>query len=184
VSPLDQSTFLSTLIRIMVAVRGALRCAGFLDSWSANPRTAATLIVQQRTVAAPLIKEHHHVQSHTQSPRKPTTFPPTIPSIQKKLHEAADRALDHYLNPAARIKATPRIPSAMFVVNPELDTETRLAHACESLASANVMTMDLADHMEGASRNSLLGIAQILMLGELAVNRELDNLDSQDCAAS
>ena len=102
----------------------------------------------------------------------------------KKLHKAADRALDHYLNPAARIKATPRIPSAMFVVNPELDTETRLAHACESLASANVMTMDLADHMEGASRNSLLGIAQILMLGELAVNRELDNLDSQDCAAS
>jgi len=102
----------------------------------------------------------------------------------KKLHKAADRALDHYLNPAARIKATPRIPSTMFVVNPEVDTETLLAHACESLASANVMTMDLADHMEGASRNSLLGIAQILMLGELAVNRALYNLDSQDCAAS
>ncbi|VVQ33092.1 hypothetical protein PS943_03171 [Pseudomonas fluorescens] len=98
----------------------------------------------------------------------------------KKLNEATDRALDHYLNPAAHIKATPRTPGTMFIVNPELDTETLLAHACESLASANVMTMDLADHMEGPSRNSLLGIAQIIMLGELAVNRALDNIDPQD----
>jgi hypothetical protein len=52
-----------------------------------------------------------------------------------------------------------------------------LAHACESLASANVMTMDLADHMDGPSRHSLLGIAQVIMLGELAVNRALDQLD-------
>jgi hypothetical protein len=74
-------------------------------------------------------------------------------------------------------KATPRTPSTMFIVNPELDTETLLAHACESLASANVMTMDLADHMDGPSRNSLLGIAQVIMLGELAVNRALDQLD-------
>jgi hypothetical protein len=52
-----------------------------------------------------------------------------------------------------------------------------LAHACESLDSANVMTMDLADHMDGPIRNSLLAIAQIIMLGELAVNRALDQLD-------
>ncbi|WP_283184171.1 MULTISPECIES: DUF6124 family protein [unclassified Pseudomonas] len=95
----------------------------------------------------------------------------------KKLNEAADRDLDHYLNMAAHIKDTPRTPGTMFIVNPELDTETLLAHACESLASANVMTMDLADQMEGSSRNSLLGIAQIIMLGELAVNRALDNID-------
>jgi hypothetical protein len=42
------------------------------------------------------------------------------------------------------------------------------------------MAMDLVDHLEGASRNSLLGIAQIIMLGELAVNRALDNIDPQD----
>ncbi|KJZ45009.1 DUF6124 family protein [Pseudomonas fluorescens] len=97
----------------------------------------------------------------------------------KKLNEAADRTLDFYLNPAAHIKATPRTPGTMFIVNPALDTETLLAHACESLASANVMAMDLVDHLEGASRNSLLGIAQIIMLGELAVNRALDNIDPQ-----
>jgi hypothetical protein len=98
----------------------------------------------------------------------------------KKLNEAADRTLDFYLNPAAHIRATPRTPGTMFIVDPELDTETLLAHACESLASANVMAMDLVDHLEGASRNSLLGIAQIIMLGELAVNRALDNIDPQD----
>jgi hypothetical protein len=77
----------------------------------------------------------------------------------------------------ADIQATPRKLCSMFIVNPQLDTETLLAHACESLASANVMTMDLADRMEGTRRNSLLGIAQVIMLGELAVNRALDRID-------
>ncbi|MHC8352105.1 DUF6124 family protein [Pseudomonas sp. RT4P38] len=101
------------------------------------------------------------------TPNPPDTDPasPYESLDSKKLHEAA------------HIKATPRTPSTMFIVNPELDTETLLAHACESLASANVMTMDLADHMDGPSRNSLLGIAQVIMLGELAVNRALDRLD-------
>ena len=78
---------------------------------------------------------------------------------------------------SADIQATPRKLCTMFFVNPELDTESLLAHACESLASANVMTMDLADRTEGSSRNTLLGIAQVIMLGELAVNRALDRID-------
>jgi hypothetical protein len=78
---------------------------------------------------------------------------------------------------AADIRATPRKLCTMFFVNPELDIETLLAHACESLASANVMTMDLADRTEGASRNTLLGIAQVILLGELAVNRVLDRVE-------
>lgn len=111
-------------------------------------------------------------------PAPPDTDPasPYESLDSKKLHEAAERALDHYLNPAA----TPRKPGTMFIVNPELDTETLLAHACESLASANVMAMDLVDHLEGSSRNSLLGIAQVIMLGELAVNRALEMLDQPE----
>ena len=79
---------------------------------------------------------------------------------------------------AVEINATPRTLDTTFIVNPDLDTETLLAHACESLASANVMTLDLADRTEGTSRNTLLGIAQVIMLGELAVNRALDRIDS------
>ncbi|MDR9753786.1 DUF6124 family protein [Pseudomonas sp. SZMC_28357] len=118
---------------------------------------------------------------------KPTPNPPETESENdsaspyenphtKKFHEAAERALDYYLNTEG-IKSSSRTPSTMFVINPDFDAETLLVHACESLASANVMAGDLAGTLEGPSRNALLGIAQIIMLGELAVNRALDRLD-------
>ena len=102
---------------------------------------------------------------------KVTPNPPD--SDRSSPHES----LDHHPNPGPHIMATPRTPGTMFIVNPELSTETLLVHACESLASANVMANDLVDHLQGTSRNALLGIAQVIMLGELAVNRALDRLD-------
>ncbi|MHC8316295.1 DUF6124 family protein [Pseudomonas sp. LB3P31] len=77
----------------------------------------------------------------------------------------------------ADIKATPRKLCSLFTVNPEFDTETLLAYACESLASASVMASDLVDHLEGSSRNALLGITQVIMLSELTVNRVLDRFE-------
>ena len=61
----------------------------------------------------------------------------------RKLHEAAERALDHYLAPA-HIMATPYTPSSMFMVNPQTDTESLLVNACESMASVTVMLGDFA----------------------------------------
>lgn len=78
---------------------------------------------------------------------------------------------------SADFKATPRTLCSMYFVNPEVDAQTLLGSACESLASASVMTMDVADHTEGTHRNTLLGITQVIMLAELAVNRALDQLD-------
>jgi hypothetical protein len=95
-------------------------------------------------------------------------------------HETTDPILDEAserIPSAADIRATPRTPCKMFIVNPDYDVETLLGHACESLASANVMVMDLADRTEGTSRNTLLGIAQVINSGELVVNRALDQLD-------
>ncbi|MCY1273120.1 hypothetical protein PSJE_26095 [Pseudomonas jessenii] len=80
-------------------------------------------------------------------------------------------------NPAAHIMATSHKPSTLFTINPDINTATLLAHACESLASASVMANDLAGFLEGTHRNTLLGIAQVIMLGELAVNRALDQVD-------
>ena len=97
----------------------------------------------------------------------------------RKLHAAAERALDHYLVPE-KIMATPYSPSTLFMVNPQSDTETLLVNACESLASATVMLGDFAGMLEGPNRNTLLGIAQVVMLGELAVNKALDNVDPAD----
>ena len=119
----------------------------------------------------------------TPNPPNPDLSAPAQSTDQEKLEETIKLALDFYANPAAHIaliNATPRQLHSMFSVNPELDVQTLLSHACESLASANVMAMDLADHMEGTRRNSLLGIAQVIMLGELAVNQALDKLDAAE----
>ena len=91
----------------------------------------------------------------------------------RKLHAAAERALDHYLVPE-KIMATPYSPSTLFMVNPQSDAESLLSNASGSLASATVMLGNFAGVLEGSNRHTLLGIAQVVMLGELAVNKALD----------
>ena len=73
----------------------------------------------------------------------------------------------------------PYSPRTMFTIVPDMDTESLLAHACESLASANVLASDFATYLNGPQRNTALAISQIVMLAELAVSRALDNLDPQ-----
>jgi hypothetical protein len=122
--------------------------------------------------------------------KKPTPNPPETDAIPdatstspyvsietRKLHEAADRALDFYLKPSAAIMSVPYIPNQMFLVNPKADTESLLANASESLVSATMMLGDFAALLNGTHRKTLLGIAQVVMLGELAVNRALDNVE-------
>jgi hypothetical protein len=122
--------------------------------------------------------------------KKPTPNPPETDAIPdanstspyvsietRKLHEAADRALDFYLKPSAAIMSAPYLPNQMFLVNPKADTESLLANASESLASATVMLGDFAAMLGGTHRKTLLGIAQVVMLGELAVNKALDNVE-------
>jgi len=92
----------------------------------------------------------------------------------KKLNEAAERALDYYLKPVIP-KDTPRKPSTLYLVAPNADNETLLVNACESLAAAGVMLSDFAGQLNGPQRNTVLGIQNSVMLGELAVNRMLDN---------
>ena len=70
-----------------------------------------------------------------------------------------------------------RQPSSIFLIAPDIDNQTLLEYACESLASANVMASDFVRYLDGSQCNTLLGIQQSIMLGELAVNRVLDNLD-------
>ena len=106
---------------------------------------------------------------------KPTPNPPESQTEST----TASCASDLRLKPAILKPSIPHKPSAMFVIAPNIDTESLLAHACESLASANVMASDLAGFLHGPYRNALLGIAQIIMLAELAVNRALDNIDPQ-----
>ncbi len=121
--------------------------------------------------------------------KKPTPNPPepdtntTSPYASvdsKKLHEAADRALDFYLNPAAHIMSSTNEPEPMYLANPRYSTESLLANASETLGSASEMLINFAASLETSHRKTALGIAQVVMLGELAVNQALDHVELKD----
>ena len=111
------------------------------------------------------------------TPHPPVTDPasPYESLDSKKLNDAAERALDHYLKPTP--PSPPRKPSTMFLVDPNTGAEDLMAHACESMASASIMLSDFAALLDSPYRNTVLGIQQVVMLGELAVNRALDKIE-------
>lgn len=86
-------------------------------------------------------------------------------------------------------KITPNPPektttpaSNLFTLLPDIDTETLLIHTSETLASLNVMTSDLAFQLEDSRRNVALAIQQLIVLGELLVNRALEHFDTPDAS--
>jgi hypothetical protein len=115
----------------------------------------------------------------TPNPPETDDVSPYETADSKKLNTAADRGLDYYLKPVIP-KDTPRKPSTIYFVGPDTDDETLLVNACETLASASVMLSDFAGQLDGSQRHTLLGIQHSVMLGELAVNRMLDNVDPQN----
>lgn len=90
-----------------------------------------------------------------------------------KLSEIIERRVSARLRKPDR----PDPVSHFFTIVPNADTASLLCHACETLASLNVMTTDLACELEGSRRNVALAIQQLAVLGELLVNRALDNLE-------
>ncbi|CAI8825243.1 Type VI secretion system protein TssL [Pseudomonas sp. IT-347P] len=109
----------------------------------------------------------------------PPDIDPTSPyeSIDsRKLHEAADRALDHYLLPPGSTPPSRRT-RGMYAVTADTKSEELLTDASETLASAKTIAQDVAHLLPAPQRRALMGIAQLIMLGELAVNRVLDNLE-------
>ncbi|MBV4520950.1 hypothetical protein KVG88_12825 [Pseudomonas sp. SWRI74] len=106
------------------------------------------------------------------SPKSPQT--PDAESIDiSKLSDITEPLVSARLRNPNR----PDPVSRVFTIIPNIDTESLLCHACETLASLNVMATDLACELEGSRRNVTLAIQQLAVLGELLVNRALDNLD-------
>ncbi|SDN40039.1 hypothetical protein SAMN04489798_0205 [Pseudomonas arsenicoxydans] len=93
-----------------------------------------------------------------------------------RLSETTERTISTRL----RNPTHPSPISHVFTILPDVDTPTLLAHACETLASLNVMTTDLACDLEGSRRNVALAMQQLAVVAELLVNRALDNLDPPD----
>ena len=76
------------------------------------------------------------------------------------------------------IKPTPNPPVRLFTVADGISAEDLLVNLSETLASAKTIAQDVAHLLPAPQRRALLGIAQLIMLGELAVNRVLDNLEA------
>ncbi|ROM76668.1 hypothetical protein BK654_14190 [Pseudomonas brassicacearum] len=110
------------------------------------------------------------------TPNPPATDE-TVSRVQsarnKKLDDAANRALDFYLKPTPK-KETSDKPNTIFRIAPDVDSECLLANLTENLASANAMINDLAFDLDGARRHVALGILQVIELSELLANRALD----------
>ncbi|KPN91599.1 DUF6124 family protein [Pseudomonas nunensis] len=107
----------------------------------------------------------------------PVPYDASLDLDPKKLKEAADRALNFYLSPGAtKTQIPPHCPSNdTFIINPAANDETLLVQACESLGSATEIASEIASTMDGAQRRRMLVLQQVIRLGELAVNRVLDN---------
>ena len=93
---------------------------------------------------------------------------------------AISKATERTVSARLRNPKHPDPISHVFTLLPDIDSPTLLAHACETLASLNVMTTDLACELEGSRRNAALAIQQLSVLAELLVNRALDNVDPPD----
>lgn len=65
---------------------------------------------------------------------------------------------------------------SLFVLTPNIDTETLLVHTRENLASLNALSDDLIAGLGGQQRSKALAIQQVVMLSELLVNRALEQV--------
>ncbi|BBP56679.1 DUF6124 family protein [Pseudomonas sp. St316] len=101
-------------------------------------------------------------------------------SKTKKLDEAAERALDYYLNPKPADETSGKTQTAqLFMVAPDIDTETLLANASEDLRSISAIAADLADDVEGSRRSVILAISRMADGVHLLVERAMDRLEVQ-----
>ncbi len=118
---------------------------------------------------------------------KPTPNPPehedTSPyeSLDsKKLHEAAERALNHHFAPPPE-KPKPR-KGNLFTVSPDIDTEALLANASEDLLSISTIASNLADDVDSTQRSVALALSRMSDGVRLLVERALDHIDSPNPA--
>ena len=78
------------------------------------------------------------------------------------------------------VKPTPNPP--LFTVNPHQNTEALLVNASETLSSLNAITCNLALDLDTSQRAIMLGIQQMAELGQLLVDRALEQVSPSPMA--
>jgi hypothetical protein len=113
---------------------------------------------------------------------KPTPNPPesedsTSPyasTASKKLHEAAEKALDHYLKPKPDSRNSVDRGMQMFMVAPDLNPEAMAIQTYETFSSVSILLLDLADSLEDKPRHLAMAIYQLSEMGLLLAEKALD----------
>ncbi|NWB21166.1 MULTISPECIES: DUF6124 family protein [unclassified Pseudomonas] len=100
---------------------------------------------------------------------KVTPNPPNKPDL--KLHQAAQRAIDHYLNPG-----TETVPetTALFSVTSGVSSEILIANSYETVSSVSALLLDLSDELTGKDRDVALAIHQLSELSVLLIGKLMD----------
>lgn len=88
-----------------------------------------------------------------------------------KLHQAAQRAMDHYLNPCSKSAPT---PSALFSVAADASSESLIINSYETFSSVSALVLDLSEELTGKDRDVALAIHQLSELGVLLMGKLMD----------
>ena len=105
------------------------------------------------------------------------TEPSDLPAGDTADSSTPSKVTEQLVSVPLRNPICPEPVSHFFAVVPDVGTESLLCQASETLASLSVMATDLARELEGPRRHVILAIQQLSALGELLVNRALDNLE-------
>ncbi len=114
------------------------------------------------------------------NPLKTTSSSPYSTLDSRKLHEAADRALDHYLKREntkpcfAEERSTKERSMKMFTVVPDANPEALIIQTYETFSSVSLLLLDLADSLEDKQRHLAMAIYQMSEMGLMLAERSLD----------
>ncbi|MFC6298869.1 hypothetical protein GNF76_26000 [Pseudomonas sp. CCM 7893] len=102
---------------------------------------------------------------------KVTPNPPNTPDL--KLHQAAQRAINHYLGPGTDAETAPKT-AALFSVTAGASNETLIANSYETTSSISALLLDLSDELTGKDRDVALAIHQLSELSVLLIGKLMD----------
>ncbi|WP_281923026.1 DUF6124 family protein, partial [Pseudomonas moraviensis] len=93
-----------------------------------------------------------------------------------RLHEAAEKALDHYLKKTATAPSCNSVDRGMqmFMVAPDINPEAMAIQTYETFSSVSILLLDLADSLEDKPRHLAMAIYQLSEMGLLLAEKALD----------
>jgi hypothetical protein len=93
----------------------------------------------------------------------------------KKLHAAAEKALDHYLKPDIEsLRSSQDRAMKMFTVVPDANPEALIIQTYETFSSVSILLLDLAESLDDKQRHLAMAIYQMSEMGLMLAERSLD----------